>query len=51
VSVRCAQAAGPRDDPSLTLGRTCDDPFSSALAERDDPNSTHPGPAGGRTGA
>jgi hypothetical protein len=29
VTLRCAQARGPRDDPSLTLGRTGDDPLRS----------------------
>jgi hypothetical protein len=32
VTIGYAQAVGPRDDPSLTLGRTCDDPLHSAPA-------------------
>jgi hypothetical protein len=47
VMIGCAHAAGPRDDPSLTFGRTCDDPLRSRWpGRRDDPAVTRP-PAGG----
>jgi hypothetical protein len=51
VTVRCAQATGRRDDPSLTLGQTCDDPLRSALTGGDDPAVTRPGPVAGQAGA